>query len=74
MLVDASWPPPDSEPEKTPIPPPGAWPFLTVALLAAVYLAPPLIAYACLIGALYCAVESLVLLLPHGDGLRNHKQ
>jgi hypothetical protein len=74
MLVDARWPPPENEPEDdTPIPPRGAWPFLMVALLAAGYLLPPLLAYACLIGALYCAVESLVLLLP-GDGLRNHKQ
>jgi hypothetical protein len=73
MLVDARWPPPENEPDDTPIPPPGAWPFLTVALLAAGYLVPPLLAYLCLIGALYCAIESLALLLP-GDGLRNHKQ
>jgi hypothetical protein len=73
MFVDARWPPPDPEPDHTPIPPPGAWPFLTVVLLAAGYLVPPLLAYLCLIGALYCAIESLVLLLP-GDGLRHHKQ
>ena len=43
-------------------------------MLAAGFLLPPVLAYACLIGALYCAVESFVLLLPGGDGLRNHKQ
>jgi hypothetical protein len=74
MLVDARWPPPDPEPDDTPFVPPGAWPFLTVALLAAGYLLPPLLAYACLIGALYCAVECFGLLLPGGDGLREHKQ
>lgn len=73
MLVDARWPPPDPEPDEGPFLPPGSMPFLTVALLAAGYLVPPLLAYVCLIGALYCAIESLVLLLP-GDGLRNHKQ
>jgi hypothetical protein len=75
MLVDARWPPPEPEPE-------GSsfrwavvrWPALTVILLAGVHLAPPLIGLGCIIGALYCAVESFALLLPHGDGMHQHKQ
>ena len=75
MLVDARWPPPEPEPE-------GSryvwarwrWPVLTLVLLVANHLTPPLIAYACLILALYCAVESFALLLPRGDGLRKHQQ
>jgi hypothetical protein len=45
-----------------------------VILLAGVHLAPPLIGLGCIIGALYCAVESFALLLPHGDGMHQHKQ
>jgi hypothetical protein len=75
MLVDARWPPPEPEPDGPSFPwATVRWPALTVVLLAAVHLAPPLIAYVCLIGALYCAIESFALLLPHGDGLRQHKQ
>jgi hypothetical protein len=73
MLVDARWPPPDRKPDDTPIPPRGAWPFLLVASLSAGYLLPPLLAYVCLLLALYCAVETLAMLMP-GDGLRHHKQ
>jgi hypothetical protein len=75
MLVDARWPPPEPEPEGPSFPwATVRWPALTVILLAAVHLAPPLVAYVCLIGALYCAIESFALLLPSGDGLRQHKQ
>jgi hypothetical protein len=70
VLVDASWPPRKRRPGRG-LPPP--WPILTVALLAAGYLLPALLAYLCLLGALYCAIETLTLLLP-GDGLRHHKQ
>jgi hypothetical protein len=43
--------------------------------MAAIHLAPPVIAYLCIIGALYCAVETFGLLVPRsGDGLREHKQ
>jgi hypothetical protein len=73
MLVDARWPPPDNEPDDTPIPPRGSWPFITVALLSGGYLLPPVLAYVCLLAAFYAAVESLVQLLP-GDGLRSHRQ
>jgi hypothetical protein len=75
MLVDARWPPPEPEPEGSSFPWSAArWPVFTVALLVGVHLAPPLIAYICLLGALYCAVESFALLLPRGDGMRQHKQ
>jgi hypothetical protein len=75
MLVDARWPPPEPEPDGPSFPwAIVRWPVLTVVLLAAVFLAPALIAYACLCGALYCAAESFMLLLGHGDGLREHKQ
>jgi hypothetical protein len=75
MLVDARWPPPEPEPEGPSFPwAVVRWPVLTVILLAGVHLGPPLIAYVCLLGALYCAVESFALLLPRGDGMRQHKQ
>jgi hypothetical protein len=75
MLVDARWPPPEPEPDGEPNPWVRLrWPVLTLGLLGVGHLAPPLIAYACLIAALYCAVESFALLLPHGDGLRKHQQ
>jgi len=75
MLVDARWPPPEPEPD------PSSydwarlrWPVLTLVLLASAHLMPPLVAYVFLIAALYCAVESFALLLPHGDGLRKYRQ
>jgi hypothetical protein len=75
MLIDARWPPPDPEPEGSSYPWARLrWPVLTLVLLVANHLAPPLIAYVCLIAALYCAVESFALLLPRGDGLRKHQQ
>ncbi len=75
MLVDAGWPPPEPEPERPDFPWAAvAWPALTVALLVAGYMVPPLIAYACVIGALYSAVESFAQLLPRTGGLRDHKQ
>ena len=42
--------------------------------LGSAHLVPALVAYVFLIVALYCAVESFALLLPHGDGLRKHQQ
>jgi hypothetical protein len=75
MLVDARWQPPEPEPEGPSFPwPMLRYPALTVALLVGTHVAPPLIAYVCLIAALYCAVESFALLLPRGDGMRQHKQ
>jgi hypothetical protein len=74
MLVDARWPPPEPEPDRTPSARPWRWPLLTVGLLSAMNLVPPLVAYVFLILALYCAVESFALLLPNGDGLRKHRQ
>jgi hypothetical protein len=76
MLVDARWPPPEPEGPKGPrfsrarVP----WPLLSLAFLGATLTLPALIAYVCLIAALYCAVESFALLLPHGDGLDHHHQ
>jgi hypothetical protein len=75
MLVDARWPPPEPEPDRTPFGRPWLrWPLLTVGLLFGMNLVPPLVAYVFLILALYCAVESFALFLPHGDGLRKHQQ
>jgi hypothetical protein len=75
MLVDARWPPPEPEPDGPSFPWAAVrWPALTVILFVGVHVGPPLVAYACLIGALYCAVESFALLLPNGDGMRQHKQ
>jgi hypothetical protein len=75
MLVDARWPPPEPEPDRSPYMWSRLrWPLFTLGLLAAAHLVPPLVAYVCLIIALYCAVESFALLLPHGDGLRKHQQ
>jgi hypothetical protein len=74
MLVDARWPPPEPEPDRTPPPRPWRWPLLTVGLLSGMNLVPPLVAYVFLILALYCAVECFTLLLPRGDGLRKHQQ
>jgi len=75
MLVDARWPPSEPEPERSPLDWARLrWPLLTLALLGGAHVVPPLVAYVCLIAALYCAVESFALLLPHGDGLRKHQQ
>ena len=75
MLVDARWQPPEPEPEGPSFPwAVLRWPALTIVLLVGTHVAPPLIAYACLLGALYCAVESFALLLPRGDGMRQHEQ
>jgi hypothetical protein len=76
MLVDAHWPPPEPEPDRPSFRwPRAAWPVLTVVFMAAIHLTPPVIAYLCVIGALYCAVETFGLLLPRSsDGLRDHKQ
>jgi hypothetical protein len=75
MLVDAEWPPPDSDGERPRFRLPRfRWPLLTVLFLAAGWIAPPLVAYICLILALYSAVETFALLLPGGDGLSNHHQ
>jgi hypothetical protein len=75
MLVDARWPPPEPEPERPRFPWAAvAWPALTAALLVVGHLVPPLVAYACVIGALYCAVESCARLVPRTGGLRDYKQ
>lgn len=75
MLVDARWPPPEPEPDRSPYEWARLrWPVLTLVLLGSVHLVPPLVAYVFLIAALYCAVESFALLLPHGDGLGKHHQ
>jgi hypothetical protein len=75
MLVDAQWPPPEPEPERPSFPWfRYRWPVLTVVFLVATEVAPALIAYVCLILALYCAVESFALLMPQGDGLHKHQQ
>jgi hypothetical protein len=75
MLVDAQWPPPEPEGDRPPFRwPRYRWPLLTVLFLAVGWIAPPLVAYICLILALYGAVESFALLLPDGDGLGEHHQ
>jgi hypothetical protein len=75
MLVDARWPPPEPEPDRSPLNWARLrWPILTLVLLTAAHVVPALVAYVFLIAALYCAVESFALLLPDGDGLRKHQQ
>jgi hypothetical protein len=75
MLVDARWPPPDPEPERSEFPWRAVvWPAMTVALLVTGYLVPPVIAYACVIGALYCAVESFARLVPRTGGMKDYRQ
>ena len=75
MLVDAHWPPPEPGPERPSFPwRRVAWPNLTVLLIALGFVVPPLIAYACLIGALYCAIECFALLIPNAGGMRDYKQ
>ena len=75
MLVDAQWPPPEPDGDHPPLRwPRFRWPLLTVLLLAANWMAPPIIGYVCLILALYCAVETFALLLPGGDGLSKNQQ
>ena len=75
MLVEAQWPPPEPEPERPHFPwATVAWPLLTVAFLATGYLVPPLVAFACVCAALYCAVESFARFVPRTGGLRDYKQ
>jgi hypothetical protein len=75
MLVDARWPPPEPEPDRPSFRwPRYRWPLLTVGFLVGTQIAPPLVAYVCLIAALYGMVESFALLMPSGDGLRKHQQ
>ena len=75
MLVDARWPPPEPDPDRSPLDWARLrWPVLTLVLLGAAHVMPPLVAYVLLIAALYCAVESFALLLPDGDGMRKHQQ
>ena len=74
MLVDARWPQNEPEPDRRPFPWAVAWPLLTVALILLGYVVPPLIAYVCLIGALYCAIECFALLVPRTGGLKDYKQ
>jgi O-antigen ligase len=75
MLVDAQWPPPDPDPKGPRSSGLGVpWPLLALAFLGGTLTLPALLAYVCLIAALYCAVESFALLLPRGDGLDHHQQ
>jgi hypothetical protein len=75
MLVDARWPPPEPEPDRPPLRwPRYRWPLLTILFLVATQVAPPLVAYVCLILSLYGMVESFALLMPDGDGLGKHRQ
>jgi hypothetical protein len=75
MLVDARWPPPEPEPERPRFPwVVVVWPGLTVAFLAVGAVAPPLITYACVIGALYSAVESFARFVPRIGGMKDYKQ
>ncbi len=75
MLVDAHWPQPEPDPEPRRLRwHPIAWPILTVALLVVGYVVPPLVGYACLLGALYCAIECFALLVPRTGGMKDYKQ
>jgi hypothetical protein len=75
MLVDARWPPPDPEPEAPRFPwAVLAWPGLTVAFLAVGMLAPPLVTFVCVIGALCCAVESFARFVPRTGGMKDYRQ
>jgi hypothetical protein len=76
VLVDASWQPPDPDPERRrPFRwPPAAWPVLTVLFLVAGYVTPPFIGYLCLLGAIWAAVECFALLVPRAGGLKDYKQ
>jgi hypothetical protein len=75
MLVDASWPPREPDPDRRPIRwPRYRWPLLMVLFLVGFEVAPPLVAYICIVAALYCAIESLLLLVPNSGGLRDYRQ
>jgi hypothetical protein len=75
MLVDAQWPPPEPEPDHRSFRwPRYFWPPLTVLFLVGTQVAPALVAYICLILALYGMVESFALLMPGGDGLGKYQQ
>jgi hypothetical protein len=75
MLVDARWPPPDPEPAPRPFPLAAiAYPALTVAFLAVGYLVPPIVGFGCAVAALYCAAESLALLVPRNGGMTDYRQ
>jgi len=75
MLVDAQWPPPEPEPDHRFFRwPRYFWPPLTVLFLVGTQVLPALIAYVCLILALYGMVASFALLLPDADGLGEHHQ
>ena len=75
MLVDARWPPPDPEPDGPQFPwVKVRWPVLTIVFLVVWHVGPPLIAYVCLCAALYCAVQSFLLLLPYNGSLRDYHQ
>jgi hypothetical protein len=75
MLVDASWPPREPDPDRRPIRwPRYRWPLLMVLFVIGFEVAPPLLAYICIVAALYCAIESLLLIVPNSDGLRDYRQ
>jgi hypothetical protein len=77
MLVDARWPPPEPDPEpQRPRFPWAAvvWPVLTVFFLAIGYHVPPLLAFGCVIAALFCAVETFARYVPRTGGLRDWRQ
>jgi hypothetical protein len=75
MLVDARWPAPDPEPNRPPIPWAAvAWPLLTVVLLVVGTFVPPAATYLCVIGALYCAVESFCRLVPRSGAMKDYRQ
>jgi hypothetical protein len=76
MLVDARWPPPEPEPQRSPFPwALVVWPVLTVVFLAVGHFVPPIPTFACSIAALYCAFESFARLLPRTcGGLKDYQQ
>jgi hypothetical protein len=75
MLVDAQWPPREPEGDRHSFRwPRYRWPLLTILFLVGTQVAPPLVAYVCLIMSLYGMVESFALLLPDADGLGKHQQ
>jgi hypothetical protein len=75
MLVDASWPPREPDPDRRPIRwPRYRWPLLMVLFVIGFEVAPPLLAYICIVAALYCAIESMLLLVPNSNGLRDYRQ
>lgn len=75
MLVDARWPP--SEPERSRRPIPWRlvlWPALTVLFLVVGNFMPPLLMFACVFGALYCAGETFLHVVPFTSGMKDYRQ